>query len=92
MKARSDPEPPQIDCPLCGEPIKQVSSATLSLALWQHVHWVCEKHGFPRDESLRLLRELYTLVWGECSSLLNEDSGGDANLDLQIRRVLAIDV
>jgi DNA repair exonuclease SbcCD ATPase subunit len=34
---------PQIDCPLCGVTVKQVASATLSLALWQHVNWVCEK-------------------------------------------------
>ena len=32
-----------IDCPLCGETVKQVASATLSLALWQHVNWTCEK-------------------------------------------------
>jgi DNA repair exonuclease SbcCD ATPase subunit len=36
----------------------------------------------------RLLRELHTLVWGECSSLLNEDSGGDAGLDIDIRLAL----
>lgn len=34
---------PSIDCPLCGKPVRQVSSATLSLALWQHVHWACVK-------------------------------------------------
>ncbi len=33
---------PQIDCPLCGVTVKQVASATLSLALWQHVNWVCQ--------------------------------------------------
>ncbi len=32
-----------IDCPLCGVNVKQVASATLSLALWQHVGWVCPK-------------------------------------------------
>ncbi len=31
-----------IDCPLCGTTVKQVASATLSLALWQHVNWVCQ--------------------------------------------------
>lgn len=40
---------PNIDCPLCGENVKQVSSATLSLALWQHVHWVCKKACEPRE-------------------------------------------
>jgi hypothetical protein len=32
-----------ITCPLCGVEVKQVASATLSLALWQHVWWVCEE-------------------------------------------------
>jgi hypothetical protein len=39
-------ESPQIDCPLCGETVQQVASATLSLALWQHCNWTCPKlHG-----------------------------------------------
>lgn len=33
----------QIDCPLCGAIVRNVSSATLSLALWQHVNWSCQK-------------------------------------------------
>lgn len=39
--------------------------------------------------ALELLRELHTMVWGECPSLLNEDSGGDAALDMSIRELLA---
>ena len=35
------------------------------------------------------LRELHVMVWGECPSLLNEDSGGDAALDLKIRELIA---
>lgn len=35
--------PQELDCPLCGEAVKQVASATLSLALWQHVNWACRK-------------------------------------------------
>ncbi len=36
-----------------------------------------------REERLRkVLTELYALVRGECPRLLNEDSGGDAELDL----------
>jgi hypothetical protein len=31
--------PDSIDCPLCGQLVRQVSSATLSLALWQHFNW-----------------------------------------------------
>jgi hypothetical protein len=33
----------EIECPLCGETVKQVASDTLSLALSQHVRWVCER-------------------------------------------------
>lgn len=36
----------QIQCPLCGVTVVQVSSATLDLALWQHVNWGCK--GSPR--------------------------------------------
>jgi len=32
-----------IDCPVCGETVSQVASATLSLALWQHWNWTCPK-------------------------------------------------
>ncbi len=34
----------EVDCPLCGVTVRQVASATLSLALWQHVNWACESH------------------------------------------------
>lgn len=40
-------------------------------------------------EKLRLaLRELHAMVQGECPSLLNEDSGGNARLDIQINALL----
>ena len=32
---------PEIDCPACGVTVKQVASATLSLALFQHWQWAC---------------------------------------------------
>lgn len=35
------------------------------------------------------LEELVATVRGECPSLLNEDSGGDANLDMRIKAALA---
>ena len=38
--------------------------------------------------ALRLLQELHAQVKGECPSLLNEDSGGDAKLDLDIDELL----
>ncbi len=45
------------------------------------------------EENKRLreiLEDLYALVRGECPRLLIEDSGGDANLDLQIQQALNI--
>jgi hypothetical protein len=39
-------------------------------------------------EALDLLAELHALVWGECPALLNEDSGGCARLDMNIRAAL----
>jgi hypothetical protein len=35
------------------------------------------------------LEELHAMVWGECPSLLNEDSGGCERLDSEIRAALA---
>jgi len=35
------------------------------------------------------LKELYAVVKGECPSLLDEDSGGDSRLALEIESVLA---
>ncbi len=36
-----------------------------------------------------LLTELHAMVWGECPSLLNEDSGGSARLDMEINAALS---
>jgi hypothetical protein len=48
------------------------------------VVWLMEQ-----QERLRAaLSELHAMVWGECSSLLNEDSGGTARLDLEIRELI----
>lgn len=46
----------RIDCPLCGVTVIQVSSATLSLALSQHVRWACAKASpatAPREGATR---------------------------------------
>lgn len=29
-------------CPICGEAVKQVASASPELAMWQHWNWVCK--------------------------------------------------
>lgn len=41
-----------------------------------------------RDNALSLLEELHAVVKGECPSLLNEDSGGDAELAWNIEKAL----
>jgi len=41
------------------------------------------------DEARELLEELYHLVKGESPAILNEDSGGDATLDLKISAFLS---
>ena len=42
-----------------------------------------------RDQILALLSDLYALAKGECPSLFNEDSGGDAGLALRVEAALA---
>ena len=37
----------EISCPACGEKVRLVSSDNLSLALWQHWNWVCQKRPSP---------------------------------------------
>lgn len=47
-----------------------------------------------RSRTARLeeaLGNLHAMVWGECPSLLNEDSGGSAHLDMEIRSLLSPD-
>lgn len=41
------------------------------------------------DDLVKALGDLYAVVWGECPSLLNEDSGGDASLDMRICELLS---
>lgn len=40
---RAQREATAIACPMCGEQVIQKASATLSLALWQHVNWACKR-------------------------------------------------
>lgn len=40
-------------------------------------------------ETKALLGELFAMVKGECPSLLNEDSGGNAKLALEIEKTLS---
>lgn len=41
------------------------------------------------EQLVATLRELYATVKGECPSLLNENSGGSAHLDMQVQDALA---
>ena len=50
---------------------------------------VVETLATQREALLAALKELVTLVRGECPSLLNEDSGGDARLSLAIDAAIA---
>ena len=51
-----------------------------------------ERRNADLMQQITRLREaltgLYALVKGECPSLLNEDSGGDARLDMEIEQAL----
>ncbi|AZS78811.1 hypothetical protein ELS24_10365 [Achromobacter spanius] len=44
--------------------------------------------GDAQDVILVALQDLHALVWGECPSLLNEDSGGNSALDMQVREAI----
>lgn len=41
--ALAAPPPDAIACPACGDTVRQVSSATLGLALFQHWNWACRR-------------------------------------------------
>jgi calcineurin-like phosphoesterase family protein len=42
--------PPTVVCPKCGQEVKQVASATLELALWQHQNWACPARENYQDD------------------------------------------
>ena len=48
-----------------------------------------EKLEASHKDLLRALRELYYTVQGECPSLLDEDSGGNGYLDVEIINAIA---
>ena len=50
---------------------------------------VATEHTCQRNRALAALEELVALVRGECPSLLNEDSGGDAKLSMEIDAAIA---
>lgn len=57
----------------------------LCIAEWSQRTQILEAENARLKDSLR---DLHALVKGECPSLLNEDSGGDRELDLKIEAAL----
>lgn len=74
----------QIDCPLCGETVKQVASATLSLALSQHVRWACEKG----EKQLDALRGQLATAHQEIERLKNDTDANNYTIHV-LRTALA---
>jgi hypothetical protein len=75
--------------------IQQVSTVARALSIRQTPETTAANAAFivkacnSHDALVGALRELYAQVKGECPSLLNEDSGGDGRLDLEIQELLA---
>ena len=69
-----------VDCPFVTQCGDGMADALRAVAAEKEAQgWQAE------NERLRhLLRDLHALVWGECPSLLDEDSGGDSKLALEI--------
>ena len=73
IHAEARPPAPTIACPACGEQVRQVSSATLDLALWQHWNWVCSKRAearppAPDNEQIALRRLSDALTGGNAAT------------------------
>jgi hypothetical protein len=82
-------------CGLCKQAIRgdegyTVDHYSCQTALTESFNADIRKAEAQRDALLVALKELHALVWGECSSLLNEDSGGDGRLDMAIRAAIAL--
>lgn len=95
----TEPLPALSVCPFCGNtPMFDDSTAWClgthdephGMVMLDHKDWNTRRPaGSGVREAIELLKELHAMVWGECPSLLNEDSGGSAHLDLRIRAALA---
>ena len=58
-------------------------------AVYEAIEDVVIELACQRNRALAALEELVALVRGECPSLLNEDSGGDAKLSMEIDAAIA---
>lgn len=64
-------------------------TASLGAAHERIRRWQSEIDVVEKNVKLReALSELHAMVWGEARSLLDEDSGGCARLDIEIRNLL----
>lgn len=70
--------------PATGKPIPGTTSPETDEMVAEYDAAIAEVEGM-----MAVLEELHAMVWGECPSLLNEDSGGCSRLDLQIRAILS---
>jgi Lar family restriction alleviation protein len=78
-----------------GDPRVALSLAHAAIAAWNRRASSPEARRTARvEEALRktasALENLHAMVWGECPSLLNEDSGGSAHLDMEIKDALEL--
>jgi len=81
--------PTMVICPMCGAEVKQVSSATLSVALWQHVNWSCEQDVWSlADFATNAIRGLFrsqTDAEIEIGAVIREHTGALSRRDFVIQ-------
>lgn len=70
-----------VQCPYCGACGPDKDTPEEAISAWNGIT-------AERDRLRGLLSELFALVNAECPSLLDEDSGGNPNLYLDIREAL----
>lgn len=71
------------------ERIRELEGRPIPLSEWQQMEAALAAERAISDKLAEALRELRALVRGECPSLLNEDSGGNGELDIEIDATLA---
>lgn len=83
------------NCPFCGfkaELVNNPHTGTKTIAqcvsCGASVFWK-KWQNRAYDDLLECLRELYAIVRGECPRLFNEDSGGNAELEMAIIDAIA---
>lgn len=75
-------------CRICGKAEAQLDEPCQPAVLALATPRLTEEPGAIMQRLRNALEELHAMVWGECPSLLNEDSGGCARLDIEIKTLL----